>query len=283
MLTSNENEQELTNEANEKIKVAKEWFDANKLTLNAKKTRTMTIVPRGMKFDSDIRLGDNNIKRVSPEQDEKFFKFLGFRLEDTLTWEEHSKHVLNKLNTANYILATTKKQLPTEIKKLIYLGLAQSHMEYGITIWFNKKFALKASKTQKKLVRNISNATYNAHSAPLLYKQRILNPENLFELAVCRTIKKAKMKKAPSRIMNIFNPTEAHIRPQRFPNNLKLDFNAQEKRIGYEMPKIWNTLPEELKSENTSINEFINVIKGNMLEIYKEDICTNTNCHACGT
>ena len=91
------------------------------------------------------------------------------------------------------------------------------------------------------------------------------------------------MNKAPTRIKNIFNPIEEHVRPQRYPNNLKLDFEAQEKRIGYEMPKIWNSLSEELKSESINLKAFLKSTKQNILELYKQDICTKTNCHACNT
>ena len=141
----------------------------------------------------------------------------------------------------------------------------------------------ESHQNTEKLIRNIANAAYNAHSAPLLYEHKILNPENLFEFAVCRAIKKAKISEAPTRIMNIFNPNEEHVRPQRYPNNLKLDFDAQEKRIGYEMPKIWNSLSEELKSESMNLKAFLKRTKEDMLEFYKQDICTKDNCHACNT
>ena len=83
--------------------------------------------------------------------------------------------------------------------------------------------------------------------------------------------------------MNIFNPNEEHVRPQRHPNNLKLVFEAQEKRVGYEMPKIWNSLSEELKSESMNLKAFLKRTKEDMLEFYKQDICTKDNCHACNT
>ena len=50
------------------------------------------------------------------------------------------------------------------------------------------------------------------------------------------------------------------------------------------MPKIWNSLSEELKSESMNLKAFLKKItKEDMLEFYKQDICTKDNCHACNT
>ena len=281
LMTKHRDEATLVNEANNKLEIAKDWFAANKLTLNAKKTRTMTISPSGKQFNQDIKLDNTVVQRISKNSEEKYFKFLGFKLEEDLKWETHSKDVLNKLNTANYIMAATKNKLPTEIKKLIYFGMAQAHLEYGIPIWFNKKFEKNAIKIQKKIIRNITNKKYNAHTSPLLYELNLLKPQELFEVASCRAIKKAMINAAPVRIREIFQTNTSTGRPLRFPNNMKLDYNNQGKRIGYEMKKLWNNLPEELKNDNTSIKQFTKICKEMHLKKYKNYICTNSNCYAC--
>ena len=158
IVSSNENPDTLIHNANQKMRIASKWFQANKLTLNAKKTREMSITPDHSRIAQNIHLNDTPIEKISHTSKEKFFKFLGFIMDEKLTWEFHTAHVLKKLNAANYALAITKRQFPFHAKKLMYFGLAQSHLEYGMPIWFNDKICKKITSIQKKMIRNINNS-----------------------------------------------------------------------------------------------------------------------------
>ena len=224
-----------------------------------------------------------NIERISELSKEKFFKFLGFRMDEHLTWKYHIEHVKNKMSSANYALAITKKQFPLRVKKLMYHALAQSHIEYGLPIWYNEKAKQVISKIQKKLIRNLCNAKYNEHCTPLLAKSNILSPTDLHELAVIRLIKKARMGKAPQRIRDIFK-TEDNFRPQRYPNNIRLNYNMHSSKVGYTMPKIWNRLSEELKDDDSSIKKTLTKTKCNFLQKYSQFTCKKTrtsSVHKC--
>ena len=205
--TDHQTASELERITNSKVETAADWFKANKLTLNAKKTRTMTISPQKSALNITIKLDDQIIKEISQKSDEKYFKFLGFRMDNRLTWTHHSKHVINKLTTANYLLATVKNYFPKHIKRLIYMALGQSHLEYGLPIWINKH-AKTIEKLQKKCVRNICNVKYNAHTDKLFGDLKILKVKELHKIAAIRTIKKSHLKKTPETISNIFSKTE---------------------------------------------------------------------------
>ena len=192
--TSDNNEQILTQRVNEKLLIASDWFRANKLTLNAKKTRTMTVNHNKKQTNIKIKLNNQNVIEISEENEEKFFKFLGFRMDNKLTWKHHIQHVKTKLSTANYILATVKNSFPKQIKKLIYMALGQSHIEYGLPIWYNQKATI-LEKTQKKIIRNICNTKYNAHTSKLFAENSILKITKLYELSTLRLIKKPLINK----------------------------------------------------------------------------------------
>ena len=142
----------------------------------------MTITPNNKHTQTKITLNNQTIKEISQDSDEKYFKFLGFRMDNKLSWTHHSQHVINKLSTANYLLATIKNIFPKYIKKQIYLSLGQSHIEYGLPVWINKH-ASKIEQIQKKIIRNIYNTKYNAHTLELFGKCNILKIKDLYKMA----------------------------------------------------------------------------------------------------
>ena len=83
------------------------------------------------------------------------------------------------------------------------MSLGQSHIEYGLPIWINKH-ATVIEQIQKKAIRNICNAKYNAHTLELFGKNNILKIKDLYKITSIRTIKKAHLLKAPSNIITLF-------------------------------------------------------------------------------
>ena len=117
LINEDSNIQELEVKANQTITIADDWFKANKLTLNAKKTRNMTLLKDRTNADLNILLEGNKIMNINSKSTEKYFKFLGFRMDDKLNWKHHIKHVSNKLKAINHIIASIKNSHPMNIKK----------------------------------------------------------------------------------------------------------------------------------------------------------------------
>ena len=63
------------------------------------------------------------------------------------------------------MLNNIKHSHPTHVNKLINLSLGQSHIEYGLPIWYNNK-SEQILKIHKKAIRDINNSKYNAHTDP---------------------------------------------------------------------------------------------------------------------
>ena len=62
--------------------IASDWFRANKLTLNTKNT----IINHSKKqADLKLELNGQSIKETSDEKHEKYFIFLGFRMDNKLS------------------------------------------------------------------------------------------------------------------------------------------------------------------------------------------------------
>ena len=78
----------------------------------------------------NIKMDDKTIERIGEDCKTKFFKFVGIKLDEHLTWSHHLNHVRGKLSSANYALSRIKNLLPTNIKLDIYNALFKSHLEY---------------------------------------------------------------------------------------------------------------------------------------------------------
>ena len=100
-----------------------------------------------------------------------FVKFLGITIDDSLKWDKHISNITNKLTSSLYALRCSKNYLTEKAKKTLYHALFQSHINYGLLLWGSsaKTHTNRIWKLQKKAVRIIASATYNAHTNPLFF------------------------------------------------------------------------------------------------------------------
>ena len=69
----------------------------------------MNLTGRKENLTLKLRIGKSTIQHIDDNQEkEKAFKFLGFWIDNKLSWKHHINHILNKMKTANYILTRTK-------------------------------------------------------------------------------------------------------------------------------------------------------------------------------
>jgi len=238
----------------------------------------MTILSGKTDIELNIILDDNTIQNINSKSPEKYFKFLGFRIDDKLSWKHHIKHVTNKLKAVNYLIASIKNSHPIHIKKLIYQSLGQSHLEYGLPIWHNKN-CIEIMKLQKKIIRNICNTKYNSHTDPIFGKLKLLKINDLFKSTTIRAIKKAHLGQTPKIIQEIFK-IHTPERPLRISNNIKPILNSG--RIHNELPNIWNSLDENMKG-SINLKNLMNKFKSNCISKYNEFRCDKTDCYSCKT
>ena len=76
----------LTNRCNYNLKLAAEWFQANRLTLNAKKTKCMLLGPNNnsLPLPISLKIQGVNIERIRYKFQVKSLKLVGVMLDDYL-------------------------------------------------------------------------------------------------------------------------------------------------------------------------------------------------------
>jgi hypothetical protein len=159
---------------NTELECINEWIKLNKLSLNITKTSYMVISATTRKCDSNdckIMIDGQSIKRVN------YTQFLGFIIDDKLTWSQHVSHICNTVSKGMGILLRARKFMYGQTLITLHSALIKPHFMYCITILGNtfKKYLNKVHLIQKKVIRIITFSEFNAPTAPLLDKLDILN------------------------------------------------------------------------------------------------------------
>ena len=190
LIASGKNLSELVNFMNHELKKISAWFRANQMVLHPDKTK-FTIFhskPSNIPWD-DIKIfidenenlnHDPSLKKsisfVNHMSDVPAIKFLGVYFDPALNFKYHISQIHKKLTKALFILRRAKNVLTPTALKALYYSTFDCHLTYGNQIYScADPGSLKGLKIlQKKAIRCISNASYNAHTAPLFKKLNIM-------------------------------------------------------------------------------------------------------------
>jgi hypothetical protein len=145
--------EELIHNMEHDLKILKYWLQKNRLSINIAKTTfiifrkpsSTIILPKKLAFQNEY------IGRVAS------CKFLGLKMNEHLTWDDHVDDVLKGLTPLIGILYRFRNQLPVNYIKSLYYALIYSRLTYLVPIWGNcKKNKLKEIQTvQNKAIKSL--------------------------------------------------------------------------------------------------------------------------------
>ena len=162
----------------EDLKKLDDWFKANKLTLNLKKSQMLIFEPTGKSFEETINLAGSELKRL------KVAKFLGISVDDKLTWNVHFANILLKLKRNLHMIRTGQNIMSIHAKNLIYFWHLQSHLIYCLNVWGNLLSAHNLNQLQKiqnkslRLIFGSTNHTKNRIQHGILPISKLILLEN---------------------------------------------------------------------------------------------------------
>ena len=290
---SNKNIQELFRRANIELSHLYRWIIANKLGMNSTKLYYLLF-----NFNQDIilpvlKIGDFVIPRAN------YVKFLGLVLDEKLKWNIHIDTLCKKLSKLNGILYLVRNSLSPTALKCIYYSLVYSHLIYGISIWGGtyQTHLDPLIKAQKRIVRTISLANRDAHTAPLFNELHLLTFNNIYKLFTtilafkCINMNYVTELCTPVRAIHQRNTRQSLYNLRKPPSRRVL----LDKSVLCMVPSLWNSLPNNIKSCQT-LNQFkLNVklylysCQLRWVRLYKQvNLCANlviiiinSNCKKC--
>ncbi len=280
-------------EANLGVNRLYNWFCANKLSLNANKTKYVVIKPSQKHCDFtdlSVRINGTELTRIGNGCNEISTKFLGIHIDDSLSWKNHIATVNSKMSRAIFAIKQVKKVLPYESLRTLYYALVHPHLSYGILAWGNASSSLtnKTFLLQKRALRTILNAPYNSHTEPLFKSAGILKLEDLYEFQTVLFMYDYCNNNLPLSFSSVFkfNYEIQVVRPTRQSKlmHIKRCHSTFSRKLPiFHFPTIWNhwfDFAHDMRSHNS--------LKSNMKSWYITSYqaavkCSNVHCTQCRT
>ena len=191
---------QLSVRANKALVDINNWFKLNKLSVNVKKCNFILFTTRPIKVDVKISIDNIELKRV------KQTKFFDIIINDKLTWDDLISLFCNKVSKNIGILRRIKNKIPATLLRNLYFTLINPYFEYCNIIWaMSSSVALdKLFCFQKRAIRLIANAEWNAHTAPLFREFNILTIHQLNLLHVASFMYKVYNNLLPQYLIDMF-------------------------------------------------------------------------------
>lgn len=174
--------EELEKETNNELMKVSQWFETNQLKLNAKKSQYIIYRKNIKQKDVNISINDEVITRVGRNQEQKFAKFLGVRISDTLDFHDHVNHVVSKISSGHFMLRQARHCLSVPNRMLVYHALIESHITYAAAAWastIRQTDTKLIAKLQRNAVRVILNARKTSHTEQIFKKLQILKFQDI--------------------------------------------------------------------------------------------------------
>ena len=156
---------------NKDIKELSFWLSANKLSLNVAKTIAILFKTRNKLIVKNLELKMCR-KRIYTSQ---YVKYLGVYIDENLSWKTHINKLSINLVRANAMLFKLRNFVDKATLRTVYFAVFHSHMSYNCIAWGQINNSIKrVSLLQKRAIRTINYATFNAHTTPLFDSSKIL-------------------------------------------------------------------------------------------------------------
>ena len=169
VVITNNNKTDFENALHQTMIEMSNWFQSNLLTLNYEKTYFLQFsATHKHKTKKQIVNVNSHITNTTST------KFLGLKIDSTLTWREHITELTPKINKACYAIRTLLFLNSPEILRMVYFSYCHSIISYGIIFWGNSYSSINIFKIQKRIIRIMTKSNKRDTCRPLFKKLRIL-------------------------------------------------------------------------------------------------------------
>ena len=204
----------------------------------------------------NLTLMNKKIERVWEGGQEKFFKLVGVRLDEDLSFKYQVHHVSQQIVQAMSLICRSKASLTYSMKIMLYRALVESRLLYCLSIWggASQSYLGKIITLQKKVARVVFGAPYNSHTHTLFGKIGALQFADLYKYNLIKIGNRFvyPFKDTPTGFLECFGiqPKTGTRSGQK--NNLLVPFcknKSLERLCTNQVPVIYNSLKVIQKSQ----------------------------------
>ena len=222
---------------NTELDLFKNWFFANRISVNFDKTSAMNFSLSRLPFNDTILFNNLNINFVDN------YKYLGVIFDSKLIFKNHIYYISDKISKIVGLFYKIFPDIPYEVRLNLYYSLFYPYLLYCNIIWggaadthLNKIFLL-----QKKVIRLICSEPYLSHTNNLFFKSKILKVHDVYKFMLCLYFHQNRT--------SFHSFSHSHFTRNR--NQIVPEFERltlSQRSVYYACPIAWNDLPEYLKN-----------------------------------
>ena len=192
--------------------------------------------------------------------------FLGVILDENLSWKPHILNVSRKISKSIGIIYKASFCLPSTALVTIYYSLIYPYLMYCVSVWGSTyKSNLKSIfLLQKKLVRIISKAPFDAHTGPLFKDLQILKFHNIYKYHTGKLMFLFTKNLLPNYFKSMFILTSRvhsyNTRSSKLFYTFPCRTNLRQFSIRFQGPKFFDSLSNNIK-DSESISLFSKKLK----------------------
>ena len=238
------------------------WCDANKITINIKKTNFMVIQPRRkvVNTNGSVELKGCILNKVDTTP------YVGLHIDKYLLWNEHIEKTAAVLRKKVGVIYRLRHLIPQNVLLLIYNAFIQPHLSYGLEVWgcAHASYLNKILIIQKMAVRAITSSKFGAHSGPLFKKLSVLDVFKLHKFLITTFVYKLIHQKLPHSLTDYCRFFEHNYGTRQKDTKTlvlpKVNTEQGKRSMTFCGSIMWNSLPEDVKCK-PSVNSFQKALK----------------------
>ena len=242
----------ITKTLNFELSKVNKWLVSNKICINEDKTKYIIFSYKRKIKLSTIKIGKNKIKETDHT------KFLGIFIDNKLTFRQHANYLRSKISKSIGVLYKLNKFLPISILSKLYSTLVFPYFLYCIEAWHSayENVTKPLVILQKKSIRAICNLNFRDHTNHHFKSLSILKLNDLHKYQTLIYFHKSLNRPNfdPTLHSYINDSYNIHNHPTRKKNTITpicYNLNKSKFNIKHSGPKLFNTLPSEIKNTET--------------------------------
>jgi hypothetical protein len=266
-----DNVDQLCDVVNRELQGVTQWFKANRLSVNLKKTNFVIFGNQAkLKKVKKCEIILDNIKISMADT----AKFLGVVIDKNLSWTCHIHYVQGKIAKNIGIIKRLKFRLPQKTLNTLYNSLVLPYLNYCNIVWGSNKPTRLQSLflLQKRCMRIVTNSPYNTHSSPLFIKLNQLKIFDLNKLAIATFMYRSHKHCLPNNFSNYFcNNSSIHDYFTRQSSKLHISYtrtDVMKLQVRVCGPKLWNSINPALINSSRNWHSFKKKFKKYLISKY---------------
>ena len=222
-----------------------EWFRANKLSLNSKKTNFILFGNKHLPvlcLNLPISIDGNLIEQVY------YTKFFGVLVDAKLNWKKHIDYIALKISKGLGILGRVRNILPLNCLIMLYHTLICPYLNYSNIVWGSASITAlsKLTSLQNRAIRLITRSRFRSSCNPLYARLNLLKVTDINKSLTIQFMFKVKYHLLPVSCMKHVTVSD-FMRPYqtRYSNYFVVHCCrtvVRENSVNIRGPKLWNSL-----------------------------------------